>query len=57
MRFLLVPDDYLGKTINVDEKEFTLVKAGESKIDKLANCGDGYLMDWDDTNGITFLQF
>lgn len=54
MKFLLIPDDYLGKSININENEFFIIRAGESKIDKLANCSDGYLMDWEDTNGFTF---
>ena len=43
----------MGTSLNVNEEEFLLIKAGETKIDKLKDSQDGYLYDWNDVSGMT----
>ena len=55
MKFLLMPDGKeLPQNFKVDEKEYELWESGKTKISKLANCGDGYLLEWDENNGMMF---
>lgn len=48
-----VPDTHLDKPLNVDDKEFMLIKAGETKLSHFKGSHDGYLFEWNDDCGMT----
>lgn len=52
-KLFFVPDTHLDKPLNVDGKEFMIVRAGETKLSHFKGSHDGYLFEWNEDCGMT----